>query len=494
MQNTVSEINVPHLLSISNQEHLEYYNIQTAPVRYLYIKIEILTEQDKIIGEISGTAISGSFNISGDSTIRRTCDLTFNLEDGYLPEDNNSIFWINKKIKLYVGLSNIQQDKIYWFDKGVYIIKDPNINIATNSNTIKISGLDKMALYSGDIDGQLSTASMTTYESGTTRTDVVKAIMIDSGEQEDNIIIEDDSVMREIIPYNIETSIGDCTTNVLDKVIDTLANYQYYYDLNGKFNFVSKPIKGDFKNSNIEWDFEQKNNVIISIDRNIDYANVKNRITVWGGVHDDGYQPNYILELTNDNSDFGDSPFTYDKLGEDFYRDYVEQCDDYIDAILDFEEYNSEEKTYPYNICVNYNATYYRCINKNGATNVSGNPTTNTSDWIEICTVEYLENVADKAKNGSTDKIAEFDTLMQQIHAYSIGLCRDKANELMFAYYLANDTVTITCVPVYSLDVNSVVVMNDEASGAKGFYVVKDISCQLNANGTMTITAHKLWN
>lgn len=479
----INEINVPHLLSISNHEHLEYYNIQTIPVRCLYIKIEILNEQNKIVGEVSGTAINGGFNISGDAIIRRTCDLTFNLENGYLPKDNNSIFWINKKFKLYVGLSNIQQDKIYWFDKGAYIIKDPNVNITVNSNTVKISGLDKMALYSGDVDGQLTTATIVTYESGATRGDTVKAIMMDGGESEDNIIIEDSTVMKEVIPYNIESAIGDCTTNVLDKVIDTIANYQYYYDLNGKFNFTSKPIRGDFRNQNIEWDFEQKNNVIISIDRNIDYANIKNRITVWGGVHDDGYQPSYTLELKDSNLEFGDSPFTYEKLGEGFYRDYVEQCDDFIDAVLDFDSATTEVN-YPPNICVKYNDTYYHCKNINGTTNLKGLPTVNTTDWEKICTTDTLSSAT-----GDT-----LENYMQQIHAYSIALCQAKANELMFAYYLANDTITITCVPIYSLDVNSVIIMNDELSGAKGLYVVKDISCQLNASGTMTITAHKLWD
>jgi hypothetical protein len=491
----LKEINIPHLLSISDQEYLEYYNIQTAPVRYLYIKIEVLNEQNKIVSEVSGTAIDGGFNISGDATIRRTCDLTFNLESGYLPQDNNSIFWINKKFKLYVGLSNIQQNKIYWFDKGTYIIKDPNVNITVNNNTIKISGLDKMALYSGDIDGQLTTATMVTYESGATRADTVKAIMIDGGESADNIIIEDSTVMKEPIPYNIESSIGDCTTNVLDKVVDTLANYQYYYDLNGKFHFASKPVKGDFRNQNIEWDFEQKNDVIISIDRNIDYANVKNRITVWGGVHDDGYQPSYTLVLSDNNSEFGDSPFTVEKLNEKhsdgsiMYRDYVEQCDDFIDAVLDFDNTTTEVK-YPFNICIQYRAkntdpyTYYRCKNTNGTTNLKGLPTANTTDWETICTTIQLENAS-----GDT-----FENYMQKIHAYSIALCQAKANELMFAYYLANDTITITCVPIYSLDVNSVIIMNDELSGAKGLYVVKDISCQLNASGTMTITAHKLWD
>jgi hypothetical protein len=491
---TIQEINVPHILSISNPNHLEFYNMLTSVVRYLYIKIEILNEHNNIVGEVSGIAINGSYKITADSAIRRTCDLTFSLTDGYLPKDNNSIFWINKKFKLYIGLSNIKQNKIYWFDKGVYIIKDPNINISINDNIIKITGLDKMALYSGDIDGQLTTQTIVTYESGATRSDVVKAIMIDGGEKESNIIIEDSTVMREVIPYDIESSIGDCTTDVLDKVIDILANYQYYYDLSGKFNFVSKPIRGNFRTNNIEWDFEQKNNVIISIDRNIDYANVKNRITVWGGLHDDGYQPSYTLALTDDNADFGDSPFTYEKLNEGFYRDYVEQFDDYVDAILDYETTGAIEVFYPHNICVKYSDNIYRCKDINGTTNRKLPPNGNKSQWQSICTTQHLEDITNKAIDGDEDSITEFNELMQQIHAYSIALCKAKANELMFNYYLANDTITITCVPIYSLDVNSVIIMNDELSGAKGFYVVKDISCQLNASGTMTITAHKLWD
>ena len=189
------------------------------------------------------------------------------------------------------------------------------------------------------------------------------------------------------------------------------------------------------------------------------------------------------MELTDSNSDFGDSPFTYDKLGEGFYRDYVEQCDDYIDAVLDFDD-TTTEVFYPYNICVKYNDIYYRCNNKEGTINTNGVPNNNTTDWVMICTEDNLSQASGN----------DFENYMQQIHAYSIALCRAKANELMFTYYLANDTITITCVPIYSLDVNSVIIINDEVSGAKGLYVVKDISCQLNASGTMTITAHKLWD
>lgn len=484
------EINVPHSLSVINDNHSEYFNIQTASVRYLYIKIEILDEQDNVINELSGMAIDGSFNIT-DTVIRRTCNVTFQLEEGYLPTDTNSLFWINKKFHLFIGLATVAQDTIYWFDKGIYVIKDPDINITVNHNTITINGLDKMALYSGDIDGQLSTNTLVTVESGATRRGVVKAVMMNDGEQENNIIINNpinSVIMDEAIPYNIESAISDNTTDILDKVVDTLANYQYYYNLAGNFIFEPKPIKGDFKNSNIEWDFEQNNNIIISITKAIDYANIKNRITIWGGVHEDGYQPSYELILTDNDADFGDSPFTVEKLnekhsnGSTMYRDYVEQCDDYVDAILDF--INSTEDTFfPYNICIVFNNTYYRCNNENGTNKSKGDPRAN-SDWVRICTVDELKNATGES----------FRSYMRQIHAYSGELCKSKAKEVMFNCYLANDIVTINCVPIYSLDVNSVIIINDKLSETKGFYVIKDISCQLSTNGTMTITAHKLWD
>ena len=115
MTNQAIDLNVPHILSISNVNHTEYYNVQTSPIRHLYIRIEILNEEDKTMGEVSGTAIDGGYNISADSIIRRTCDLTFNLEQRYLPTDNNSMFWINKRFHLYIGLKDIKQDKTYWF-------------------------------------------------------------------------------------------------------------------------------------------------------------------------------------------------------------------------------------------------------------------------------------------------------------------------------------------------------------------------------------------
>ena len=503
----LQDIIVPNNLSINDTANLDYYNIQTHFIRYLCFKIEIIDKDNYIINEVSGSAIDGSYNITSNSPIRRTCNLTFNLEDGYIPQDDDSLFWINKKFHLYIGLKDINNTKVYWFDKGIYAIQDPEVNVTINGNTISISGLDKMALFSGDISGQLPAATLATVDSGVTVRDVIKSIMISNGEIENKILIDNDinnssekSPVDMLIPYNIESNIGDTVTSVLDKLSELFANYQYYYDIDGNFIFKQKPTKDNYENFQTEWDFDN-NNIIISIKENIDYSNVKNRITIWGGVHDDGYQPYYELILNNNNIDFGSSPFTVEKLGEYYpngnimYRDYIEQCDEYVDTILDFELYdenNIDSKVdYLFNYCVNYNETYYKCINENGSDNLI-TPDTNTTDWQVICTVGYLESVTDSANQGDEYKKQEFENLMEQIHAYSISLCKKKANEMLFYYCITNNTISITCVPIYSLDVNSIINITDTNSNIQGKYIVTDISCQLNVGGTMTITASKL--
>lgn len=792
MISKVQDIQSPNSLSVDDVGCSEYYNIQILPIRYLNIKIEILDENDFIINEVSGTAIDGSYNINADSKIRRTCNLSFYLKDGYLPTDKDSLFWINKKFRLYIGLESIDHTKVYWFNKGTYAINDPEINISTNNRTISISGLDKMALYTGDITGQLPYSSVATVDSGVSIQDTIKGIVSNAGENQ-IYIYDKKNVLQSTIPYDIESNIGEYTTDVLDKILELLANYQYYYDLDGNFIFAPKPLNNDFKSFPIEWDFKKDNSLIISIDRSLSYSNVKNRIIVLGSVHDDGFQPMHTEILDNSNEDFSDSPFTIDRLQEIYatkysasvleftkynkngeeqvsytsdtkdncvkynnnyylcirntdntkgtpeenpndwekikvldnidntityqryvFRDFVEQNDEYNDSILNFTKYDAENKNglinYPTDICVKYSenensnndnvvceidtnkrmynfkgikfpsqcnnkqkiyiriiamsniaidgvntiinsphgdiavndvyvigtpmveningisahwiwghngtstelspdgsdsngyyykplqsqsthyddsklyasvdginftklkwsindtyidtesgtnkiypimatdstsgiawgeypylklvtstlnyedimlqfnmggtkkapkfwkiqyslddktyfdigSSYYRCISESG-TNNKIPPSENTNDWKEICSVSYLELIIDRVKENQEFAKIEFDRLMREIHAYSIQKCKQKTKELMFYHNFASDTVTITCVPIYSLDVNSVIYLDDEQSGASGWYVVQEISCSLGTNGTMTIKANKLY-
>ena len=411
--------------------------LQTYPTRQLFVKIEIIDTDDKVINEVSGSAIGGNYNIDNSSAIRRTCSITFNLENGYLPSET-SVFWINKRFRLYIGLKQIDSNEPYWFNKGTYAIKDPTINISISENTITINGLDKMALHNGDISGQLEYAFIveTQDEQGNVVyvEDAIEALMRDSGET--NVLI---SKTNLALPYKIESAIGDTRYDVATKFTELFYNYQLYYNLDGYCVFDSKPMYQSNNNINndIVMDFSEQYlkdslitkpyNLIISINRDIAYSDVKNKIIVYGGVHTDGYQPHYEMIVNNVN--YPSSPYTVEKLNERnsdgslIYRTLVVQDDTYVD---------------------------------------------------------------DGVAQSETDD-------METVHEYSIDLCKQRAIQEVYLHQQATDKLTITCLPIYSLDVNEVIYVDDSKSGAFGEYVINNISCGLGAGDTMTINANKLW-
>lgn len=104
-------------------------------------------------------------------------------------------------------------------------------------------------------------------------------------------------------------NVGDSLTSVLDKIVSMLVNYEYFYDIDGRFVFQKKSSNitwgqqlidqnetgkkygsyynlqtyfGNCKiNSNIFYNFED-NDLVISFNNNPELSNVKNDFAIWG--------------------------------------------------------------------------------------------------------------------------------------------------------------------------------------------------------------------
>lgn len=125
-----------------------------------YVKITVLNLDELPIKSIEGQVSSGSINIDGSSSVRRTCNLTFLIKEN---EENNlenidNLLSINKKIKIEIGLeNNINEnyDKIIWFNQGIFVINQPNISHNAQGVSISLSCKDKMCLLNGECGGGL---------------------------------------------------------------------------------------------------------------------------------------------------------------------------------------------------------------------------------------------------------------------------------------------------------------------------------------------------
>ena len=134
----------------------------------IYAKITVLDWRERPIKEIQGRITSGSISVNGDSSVRRTANLSvkiLNVEEVYSNPD--SLISINKKIFLELGLSNsfahirnsyYSDSPIVWFPFGTYIIQSCSFSHDLTGVTANLSLGDKMCLLNGDAGGVIPAA------------------------------------------------------------------------------------------------------------------------------------------------------------------------------------------------------------------------------------------------------------------------------------------------------------------------------------------------
>ncbi len=287
---------------------------------------------------------------------------------------------INKKIKIFIGLSNPLREyqkygKVVWFPLGLYIISSAVVNRSTSGWNISISGKDKMCLLDGTAGGVLP-ASVTFHErlvdlkNGDTEIQyptifqiIYEAVNHWGGEAVENIIITDvDEKIKMLVKYmgdtpvcfsnNYESMIftstptddfphmytygedagyqetdftypgelilnaGDTVVTLLDKIRDLLGNYEYFYDVQGRFIFqqiknylnTGSPLTElqledytkSYNNAKFLYSLTDLDTTT-AITKNPKYDNLKNDFYVWGQrTTDDGVDVNIRYHLAID--------------------------------------------------------------------------------------------------------------------------------------------------------------------------------------------------
>lgn len=330
-------------------------------MRVQYAKIILLSFKDEEpIKEIQGSITSGNLSVNGSSAIRRTINLTMlaSIDNSNLEDIDNEIS-INKKIKVLIGYDNpLKSYKNYgdiiWFPCGLFVLSSANISRSTSGWNISITGKDKMCLLDGTAGGTLP-ASITFHESlvqldngdveiqyPTIFQIIYEAVNHWGGEAIENIIITDiDEEIKMLVRYmgdkpvyfsndyqslsfeaqedyphmfsygqdagykytdftypgELVLNAGDTVVTLLDKIVSTLGNYEYFYNIDGKFVFqeiknylnTGSPLLElspedyvrSYNNAKFLYSLTDLDTTT-AITRDPKYDNVKNDFYVWG--------------------------------------------------------------------------------------------------------------------------------------------------------------------------------------------------------------------
>ena len=176
-----------------------------------FVRLIALTFQEEPIETIEGLATSGSINLDGKSSVRRTCSLSLITDQLNI---NNYYWGFKSKFKLEIGIKD-SNEEIQWFPQGIFIITTFNQNYSVNNYTISITGKDKMCMLNGDLGGNLTAtvdfgveeyvdleSNTTTYTNLPIDRIIRESVHTYAGEPYHNIIINDlDEAALELLEY-----------------------------------------------------------------------------------------------------------------------------------------------------------------------------------------------------------------------------------------------------------------------------------------------------
>jgi hypothetical protein len=251
---------------------------------------------------------------------------------------------------------------IIWYPLGVYVIKNASVSNGNNGVNISLTLNDKCSLLNGDMGGVIPAATVfseiETYNAdGTERTvekllikDIIKYLVVELGGQlPENVIVNDiDDYIVKVMKWNgketvllfdggnkrleiqstnnqgtgtvyskgknigyipapfvypgtLECNAGETVAAMLDKIRNTLGNFEWFFDVDGRFIF--QEIK-NYMNTSItkelieitEQDYlspksllktvysfgDENRHLITSISNSPQFANIKNDFIVWG--------------------------------------------------------------------------------------------------------------------------------------------------------------------------------------------------------------------
>ena len=670
-------------------------------IKQQFVKITVLNWKEEPLKQIQGIAISGSVNLDGSSSMRRTATLSLFAEE----KENNlanidSLFAINKKCFLELGIVNNvpkynKQTKdqfgnvinnvinyketygqIVWFPLGLFVMFNPSIAHSMQGVTISMQLKDKMCLLNGDLGGEIHSAvqfsnqdevvdmktSLSVEKNPVLIYNIIKQLVNHWGNEKlSNIIIsevplqikqvvkwtgesdiwllkegdntfytlsttqpEDGTIIKYhftsgqdigfiytdfIYPGELTCNAGETVTSVLDKLIGIMGNYQYFYDVFGRFVFQQKANYLNMTNT-AYWTKEEKDKVgnlpkdayeiqtrltkpVYSFEHNkfttaynntLNYNNVKNDFVVWGyrnstnsnakvpcrfhlavdkkpnlkQIKAEG-KPHKIVLFKDQFQDVRALPYTdqtaaaakvewlgveyeviwsgeryasdwreqiyyqmlesekkgtdsdteinnsyfqyYAELKEEFpkifdletqeFKTDLEEHPNEINYYLDFIDEDSELGQYSVN---NIGRRAKIIDDNNEGINCVFEPT--IPDVVYISTVLYSDQDLIKLEAMLDAYGQDYTQIKPQIfELFSIGgelnSCFEKIKDLLYQYTHVNNTISITTLPIYYLQPNTRINVEDEPAGIYGDYIIQSISLPLDINSTMNINAYK---
>lgn len=206
----------------------EFIEAMKQPIKDVYIKLEFYTSDMQFLGEFTKKVSKddiGSISVDRNRPIRRSFSLTLDNKDNEFIWGEDSLVWIDKRIKLYIGLM-VADGTIHYVLQGVFLLTEPSdMHRINDGKKAIINCVDKAYLFT-DRRGKI--VNELTIEEGASVTTAIRLMFEAGGETLFNF----DSDIDAVVPYELTFSGTDNVWKVGEELA-IFAQCDLFYDVNG---------------------------------------------------------------------------------------------------------------------------------------------------------------------------------------------------------------------------------------------------------------------
>lgn len=299
------------MANLITQEDLSIVLQQSAAKQTMKFKIEVLDENLKIIGNIECGLTSGSMSINAESDIRRSANFIVQPTlTEHIKLTETSLLWLNKDIRISVGLYNPRAKQYKYYPLGCYVYTDTSGTYDAVTNQLTVNCSDFMKKLDGTKNGQLGALliSYPAYEENSETGEIIKYNIIRNAVIEtlerlagitnhriDDIgefyampeynddwqkYREENADTWNTIPFDQEFSAGCSVLSILTTFRDLYPNYEMFFDMENN-TFICQMVPSCYEDD-IYLDNSFIQRILVSENTTVDMTTVRNVCEVWG--------------------------------------------------------------------------------------------------------------------------------------------------------------------------------------------------------------------
>lgn len=451
----------------------------------LFLKVELLNKQFKILESLEGNLISDNLSVNRDSKQRRTYNCEMHITDASFLVGSDKKVWIDKYIRVYYGVQTTRFTETHWYLIGTFTYIDTDYKYSATENTLSLSCVDIMADYDGTKNGQIDGYSLLIPAGEDIRKSII-ALLKEAGIT--RYAVED---IGKKIPYDLEFNDTKTYCDVWTKICELYDSWEFYFDIDGTFVWrqiptgLSEPVVADDT---------LFHDIYVDETTNRSFSDIYNVTEVWGKVLELELEDRYA-----DSSAYSDNIYSISLELVESYEDinHLDQigiriCADCADgAMVDINGLGAipiihddgspvktgdllADKDYVFSYRRNVNDTDQNCLYLLGQYQAYGI----YKEMSEECPYS-VPNLGYEIVNR-----VNYDNL------YSDDLCYNQAEYLTYQTTVVQDTITLTLIPVPWLDVNEKIEYTSKMTGETHQYIIESLSWSTFA-GTMSMTLYR---